>query len=181
MTSHPLASLAAVLLWLPLVALWLALALVVAVLRELLNDGLRVRKATCRRWVPLPRFPSPRRIAAWMPGRRRQPPVEARSIRRMSSRQRANLVAVLADRDGLTCQQCGCDLDPTAYHRDNEHPEVHHLVAWCFAKGYDWCDTPVNLVLLCQRDNLAIGNGTTHRLEAKRLALLDHYGYQEAA
>ncbi len=180
MTHRPLATLAALLLWLPLVVLWLALALVVAVLRELLNDVLGVRKATCRRWVPLPRFPSPRRIAAWMPGRRRQPPVEARSIRRMSSRQRANLVAVLADRDGLACQQCGCQLDPTAYHRDNEHPEVHHLVAWCFAKRYDWCDTPLNLVLLCQRDNLAIGNGTTPRLEAKRLALLDYYGYQEA-
>lgn len=178
MTVRPLASLAAVLLWLPLVALWLAWALVAAVLRELLNDVFKVRKATCRRWVPLPRFPRWGRIRAWLPGRRRQPPAEARPVRRMSSRKRANLVAVLADRDGLYCQECGCGLDPTAHHRSNEHPEVHHLVAWCFAKGEPWCDTPVNLVLLCQRDNLAIGNGTTRRLEGKRRELLDYYGYE---
>lgn len=180
MTRRPVASFAASAIWLVLAALWLVWTVAVAAVWLLLALAGRQRDArrVARGFLG---FPRPARIAARMPGRRRQAPAEARSIRRMSSRRRGELVAVLADRDGLSCQDCGCTLDPTAHHLADEHPEVHHLVAWCKAKGLWWCDHPVNLVLLCGPCNRRIGDGTTRRLEAKRHELLAYYGYQEAA
>lgn len=174
MTLRPFASLLAFLLWLVATALWLVV-LAVQMFRFVWKPTAARGRRLSRQ---MPAFPRWGRIRDRVPGHRRQVDVRPVEPRRMSSRQRANLVAVLAHRDGLWCQECGCPLDPTAHHRSNEHPEVHHLVAWCFAKGEEWCDEPVNLVLLCQRDNLAIGNGTTRRLEGKRRELLDYYGYE---
>ena len=161
-------------LWLLLAVLWLAYRIAAKAARRALPPILR--------WlIPRPSY-RPfryRRVLGWFPQRQRRPRLagvpSGAEPKRMSSRQRAELVAVCADRDGLVCQECGARLDPTVHHLKDEHPELHHLVAWCRAKGLWWCDHPVNLVLLCGPDNRSIGNGTTPTLEAKRAALWRHY------
>jgi 5-methylcytosine-specific restriction endonuclease McrA len=179
MTRRPFATLVALLvLWPVLTALWLGW-LAVLVLAYCAASTKRGRRKVMR---ALPRFPSPWRIRDRIPGRRRQADQGYPAPRRMTSTQRAARVALLADRDGLVCQECGCDLDPTAHHRADEHPEVHHLVAWSHCAHEWWADHPVNLVLLCQPCHAPLGaDGTTPRLRAKRRELLAWYGYEEAA
>lgn len=83
----------------------------------------------------------------------------------MSPATKGRRLAQLAARDGLWCQQCGLELDLDVHHLEDAHPEVHHLVAWSVCRGEWWADDLVNLCLLCQTCNRAVGVGSTVRLD----------------
>ena len=164
-------------LWLLLAVLWLAYTLLIAGVWLLASESKRQRRKVAKAFCWPLRYG---RVLGWFPQLRPAPEaVAVGEPKRMSSRQRAELVAVCADRDGLRCQECGRQLDPTVHHLEDEHPELHHLVAWCRAKGSWWCDHPVNLVLLCGPDNRSIGNGTTPTLEAKRATNWRYYRFDQ--
>jgi hypothetical protein len=143
----------AVVLWLVLVVLWLTWAVLVYVLVR--------RRRTRRRLTP--DFP---RLFRIRPGR-----VEPAGPQRMSYGEKSRRLAQLVARDGLWCQECGLELRLDVHHDEDDHPEVHHLVAWSICRGEWWADELFNLVLLCGPHNRAIGTGTTPTLEQLRAEL----------
>lgn len=136
--------------WLALAILWVAWAVLVCLL------------ASRRRWRRrlIPDFPNLARMATWTPRSRR--PV---APKRMSTSTKGRRLAQLVDRDGVMCQQCGLELRLDVHHDDDDHPEVHHLVAWSRCRSEWWADDLVNLCLLCGPCNRGIGAGSTWRLD----------------
>jgi hypothetical protein len=142
----------AVVAWLVLVVLWLVWAVLVYVLVR--------RRRTRRRLTP--DFP---RLFRIRPGRAPDGP------QRMSSGEKSRRLAQLVARDGLWCQECGLPLRLDVHHTEDDHPEVHHLVAWSICRGEWWANELFNLALLCQTHNRVIGAGTTSTLERLRADL----------
>lgn len=163
MTSRPLASLVAFLLWLVATTLWLAWTAALA-LAYCCCGTKRGRRKVQRAYV---RFPRWGRIAAWLPGRRRQPqrPVvvtmERQRVQR-TAREREALVLLLRRRDGDCCQLCGGVLDFAAPQSDPLAEEVDHVIP--FSLGGD-CDVS-NLTLAHRACNQRKGN----RVDLRRIA-----------
>jgi hypothetical protein len=143
----------AVVAWLVLVVLWLVWAVGVYLL---------VRR---RRWRQrlTPDFP---RLFRIRPGPAPDGP------QRMSYGEKSRRLAQLVARDGMWCQECGLELRLDVHHTDDDHPEVHHLVAWSICRGEWWANELFNLCLLCGPHNRRIGAGTTPTLERLRTELL---------
>jgi hypothetical protein len=138
--------------WLVLAVLWLVWAVLVYVLVR--------RRRTRRRLTP--DFPRLFRI--------RTGPVPT-GPQRMSYGEKSRRLAQLVDRDGLWCQECGLPLRLDVHHLEDDHPEVHHLVAWSICRGEWWANELFNLCLLDGPCNRAVGTGTTPTLERLRAEL----------
>lgn len=155
----------ALVLWLVLAVLWVAWSVLVVVL---------VQRRRWRRML-IPDFPNLARMAGWPPT-----PERRSGPRRMTASQKARRLAQLVARDGLWCQECGLELRLDVHHDEDDHPEVHHLVAWSLCRGEWWADELVNLVLLDGPCNREIGTGITPTLRRKQEALLALYGLEAA-
>lgn len=163
MTSRPFASLVAGLIWLGLVALWSAwtalvlVAWLIAVFGGKRRDYRKVAKGFVR-------FPSVCRIAAWLPGRRRQPYrpvayVPRRERVRLSKGERATVVRTLRLRDGDGCRLCGTVIDFTLPQTDPWAEEIDHIVPFSlggpcalsnFQLAHAWCNRRKGATLVRQ-------------------------------
>jgi hypothetical protein len=145
----------AVALWLLLAVLWLVWAVGVYLL---------VRRRRWRRKLT-PDFP---RLSRLLP---RDQTARPSTPQRMSSAEKSRRLAQLVARDGLWCQECGLELRLDVHHDEDDHPEVHHLIAWAICRGEWWANELFNLCLLCGPCNRAVGTGATPTLERMRAEL----------